>query len=498
MGGPGAPEIAWQTDKYVFGDKPDIWYSPEFTFHTYRYMEIYGIKQQPRIADIEGIALNTNVNNSNRFFCSSDLINSIQDAAERTFLSNLISVQSDCPAREKFGYGGDLNATSESFIYNFDMQDFYRKSIYDWIDAINDSVFIDTAPFVGIQYCGLSWESAFLITQHNLYLYYNDTTIVRDLYEMDLQWMEKVARIHPTGLVDAGLSDHESLEPVPVELTGTGHYLQCARIMATFAAYMGDTENKVKFEKLAHKLRTIISDRFWNTSVPDPINRQTLFATLLYHDIVPPAEVDAAVDSLLQAVSSAPAGHFTTGIFGTKYILETLSGTGNGNAVYEIINSTEFPGWGFMIDRGATTIWETWKESDNVYSNCHPMFGSVSEWLFRWLGGIWPDPDWPGFKKFIINPVLPDDLSQVHCSYFSPQGEIVSRWKNYNKEKQVYEITVPKGSMATVTVQVREQQTVTVLQQGSANSFLPAKDKINQQTFELPVGQYTITVLSAN
>jgi len=151
-----------------------------------------------------------------------------------------------------------------------------------------------------------------------------------------------------------------------------------------------------------------------------------------------------------------------------------------------------------MIDRGATTIWETWKESDNVYSNCHPMFGSVSEWLFRWLGGIWPDPDWPGFKKFIINPVLPDDLSQVHCSYFSPQGEIVSRWKNYNKEKQVYEITVPKGSMATVTVQVREQQTVTVLQQGSANSFLPAKDKINQQTFELPVGQYTITVLSAN
>ncbi len=93
--------------------------------------------------------------NQNSFTCSSPLINSIQEAAERTFLSNLISVQSDCPAREKFGYGGDLNATSETFIYNFDMQSFYRKTIYDWVDAINDSVFVDTAPFVGIRYCGI-------------------------------------------------------------------------------------------------------------------------------------------------------------------------------------------------------------------------------------------------------------------------------------------------------------------------------------------------------
>jgi alpha-L-rhamnosidase len=498
VGGPGAPAIALQTDTYVFGDKPDVWYSPEFTFHTYRYLEISGLVQPPRLADIEGIALNTNVNNRNRFSCSSELINAIQDAAARTFLSNLIGVQSDCPAREKFGYGGDINATSEAFIYNFEMQDFYRKTVYDWVDAMNDTQFVDTAPFVGIKYCGLSWESAFLITQYYLYLYYNDTAMIKEMYELDLQWMEKVARIHPTGLVDAGLSDHESLEPVPVELTGTCHYLQCAEIMATFASVMDDRENQAKFERLADKLKTIIADRFWHQPPPDPINKQTLYATLLYHHIIPDHEIPAAVDLLLNAVKSAPAGHFTTGIFGTKYILEALSKTGNGNAVYEIVNSTEFPGWGFMIDQGATTIWETWKESDNTYSNCHPMFGSVSEWLFSWLGGIRPDPDWPGFTKFIIQPVLPDGLSEAHCSYFSPLGEIVSRWKNYNKDKQVYEITVPKGSVATVTLLVREQQTVTVVQRGGANSFSPSKDKSNQHTFELPAGQYIITAFAKN
>ena len=118
------------------------------------------------------------------------------------------------------------------------MQSFYRKTIYDWVDAMNDSIFIDTAPFVGIQYCGLSWESAFLTTQYYLYLYYNDTEIIKELYALNNKWMEKAARIHPDGIVDEGLSDHESLEPVPVELTGTLHYLQSAQIMKLFSSIM--------------------------------------------------------------------------------------------------------------------------------------------------------------------------------------------------------------------------------------------------------------------
>ncbi len=179
-----------------------------------------------------------------RFSCSSELLNDIQDATERTFLANLVSVQSDCPAREKFGYGGDLNATSESFIYNFRMQGFYRKTIYDWVDAMNDSSFVDTAPFVGIKYCGISWESAFLTTQYYLYLYYNDTEIVRELYELRQTMDGKSRKVPPGGDGRQGPASHESLEPVPVELTGTCHYLQCARIMKTFAALIGDLEGE--------------------------------------------------------------------------------------------------------------------------------------------------------------------------------------------------------------------------------------------------------------
>lgn len=492
-GGAGSPAIAWQSDSYIFGDKTEQWYSPEFTFHTYRYMEVSGLKEPPKVVEIEGLALNTNVENNNHFTSSSELINSIQDATERTFLANLISVQSDCPAREKFGYGGDLNATCEAFIYNFDMQDFYRKTIYDWVDAINDSVFVDTAPYVGLEYCGLSWESAFLTTQYNLFLYYNDTALIKELYNMDLKWMEKAERIHPNGIVESGLSDHESLEPVPVKLTGTTHYLQCARIMKTFASYMGDFEHEKQFEKLANKLITIILDKFWDVPVTNPINKQTLFATLLYHNIIPENEIDMAVDSLLASLYR-PTSHFSTGIFGTKYILEALSKTGNSKIVYDIVNSTSYPGWGHMIDQGATTLWETWKESDNIYSNCHPMFGSVSEWFYRWLGGIRPNPDYPGFEKFIINPSLPEGLSQVFSSYNSPFGEIVSNWKNYGYEKQVFEITIPKGSLALVTLPVSEQQKITFSENSSGISFSLNRNDKKHCSFELSSGEYTILV----
>ncbi len=494
VGGPGAPDIAWQTDSYIVGESEDEWFTPDFTYHTYRYMEIKGLDYEPSVSDIQGLFIHTNVENKNSFSCSSELLNSIQEATERTFLANLVSVQSDCPAREKFGYGGDLNATSESFIYNFNMQTFYRKTIYDWVDALNDSTFVDTAPYTGIKYCGISWESAFIITQYYLYLYYNDTEILEELYELDKKWMEKAARLHPDGIVDKGLSDHESLEPVPAELTGTAHYLQCARIMQEFASVIGDSENEKKYAELAEKLKNLIKTEFWDKPVKGKINRQTLFSTLLYHGIIPASDMDAAKDSLLIAVQNGPAGHFNTGIFGTKYVLEILSEITSPEIVFKIVNSTTFPGWGFMIDNGATTIWETWKESDNTYSNCHPMFGTVTEWFYRWLAGIRPDPENPGFKKFIINPSAPDGLEFVNCKYNSPFGEIISNWKKQPDAIQ-FEITIPAKSSANIILPVSQSQNIAI--KSNDRNFNPEKiERLKTGNFELGEGEYLITVSS--
>jgi alpha-L-rhamnosidase len=490
--GPGCPPVAWQTDKYIFGDKAEIIYSPLFTFHVYRYMEITGLKYTPGLTDIEGLMFNSNVENGNNFSCSSELLNSIQKATRRTFQDNLISVQSDCPGRERFGYGGDLNATCDAFICNFNMNSFYRKTIYDWVDAMKDSIFVDTAPFVGIRQCGLSWESGFLITQYKLLLYYNDTDLIHELYAKDLKWMEKAARLHPSGIVDKGLADHESLVKVPVKLIGTTHYLDCARIMKKFASIMNDSENEIKFEKLAADINRSVLDMYWRKPVPDTINRQTLFSTLLYYNIIPEDEKKAAVDSLLKALNKAPAGHFTTGIFGTKYILDALSLAGRTATVWDVINSKAFPGWGYMIDHGATTIWETWKESDNVYSNCHPMFGTVTEWFYRWLGGIRPDPDNPGFRRFIIAPFLPSDLSWVKCSFDSPFGMIRSNW-NKSKDNVKFEITVPKNTTASFKIPSTEKAFIGI-ENTDTKTVVRKSLKESGTVIGLPEGNYVITL----
>ena len=491
QGGPGAPAVAWQTDEYIFGKESDVWYCPEFTFHIFRYIEIAGLTKAPSLIDIQGIVLHTNVKNNGNFSSSSKLLNDIQTATRRTFVDNLMSVQSDCPGRERFGYGGDLNATSESYIYNYDMHDFYRKTIYDWKDAVNDSVFIDIAPFI-MKYCGISWESAVITTQDNLLNYYNDTAIVREMYPFNLRWMEKVARLHPGGIVKKGLADHESMIPVPVELIGTTHYLKCAEIMKRFAILNKDKANTEKFGDLEQKLAAQILSMFWHKPVADPVNRQTLFATLLYYNLIPEKEKQAAVDSLLKAVKNGINGHFTTGIFGTKYVLEALSQAGYADKVYDIINSNTFPGWGFMIDRGATTIWETWKESDNTFSNCHPMFGTVSEWFYRWLGGIRGIPEYPGFKKFIIAPTIPSDLSHSTCSYNSPSGSITSSWSKNREGSLRFVLKIPKGSDAIVKLPVKNFRKIILTRGIAPNQKI---SELKSADFTLGEGEYQAEIL---
>ena len=147
-----------------------------------------------------------------------------------------------------------------------------------------------------------------------------------------------------------------------------------------------------------------------------------------------------------------------------------------------------------MIDRGATTLWETWKESDNTYSNCHPMFGSVSEWFYRWLAGIRPDSDYPGFERFTINPNLPEGLTEVSSSYQSPNGEIVSSWKNYPDGNQEFIIAIPEGSLAMVRLPASEKQKVEFTENSSGKSFVPERIDKEHFSFELPPGSYSISV----
>ncbi len=153
-------------------------------------------------------------------------------------------------------------------------------------------------------------------------------------------------------------------------------------------------------------------------------------------------------------------GALSTGIFGTKYLLEVLSTEGFADLAGRIVTRRAFPGWGFMLDRGATTLWETWKPSANVFSQNHPMFGSVDEWLMKHVLGIAPAADAVGFDRIIIRPQPVAGLTWARGTYRSVKGPVGVDWRMADGRLSLA-VDIPPGARARVWLE-REQHWVDV------------------------------------
>ncbi len=448
-GGAFAPDTAWQSDTYITNGKGVESYTPRFTFHAFRYVEVTGYPVKPTLDAIEGFRLNSDIKKTGSFECSNQLFNDIQKITEWTFLSNVFSVQSDCPHRERFGYGGDIAATTDAFIYNYDMSNFYSKAVRDFQDAVlPDGRFPDTAPFVGIDYCGIGWAFAHPLMLLELYQYYGNVSLIEEQYEIARNWFERV--ISENGLIITnGLSDHESLAPIPTSEMVTPLYYQSAKIMSQLAEINTRTEDAEKYKSLSEKIKEAYLKNFNSTGTgkfaPYTQGSQS-FA--LYTGIAPEDEKSNAVSELVKNIKEHN-GYLTTGIFGTKYSLDILSEYGQIETAAEMVSKKDFPSWGNMLAKGATTLWEHWEYSDNTYSHNHPMFGSVSEWFYKWVAGIQADPTAVGFDKIIIRPQIISNVDWARASYNSVHGKIISEWKR-DKNSFTLDVIIPVNTTAII------------------------------------------------
>jgi alpha-L-rhamnosidase len=450
-GGPGAPAIAWQSDTYIAKGGNEETYTPHFTFHGFRYMEITGLESRPDLHSITGLRLNADVQDAGSFECSNDRFNLIQAMVRRTFLSNLFSVQSDCPHRERLGYGGDMVGTSEAFILNFDMAGFYAKTVQDFADAARpDGMMTDTAPYIGIQYCGVGWAMAHPVISDQLDRYYGDRRTFADQYETAKRWLLLVEQQYPDGIVTDGLSDHESLEPTPAPIMVTPLFYESARLLSRMAADLNHAEDARHFRMLAEKIRAAYVAQFFDPATGKVgIGTQASQSFALYFDILPPENRQRAIDFLLGKIRQDDKGHLSTGLMGTKFMLDVLSRTGHSEDAYRIVNQPDFPGWGWMLANGATTLWEHWAKEEYTFSHCHPMFGSVSEWFINWLGGIQQAPGSTGFKEILIRPQFVKDLSWVRASHTCMFGKISTEWRRAG-DRLILDVAIPVGATAEV------------------------------------------------
>jgi len=406
MGGPGAPDLACQRDVYICrgpqtlppmtmtsADLRSDTFCPRFTWHVFRYAEIRGAKHLATDAqrNVRSMLPSCSApHEAKNFWASHADLAAIHEICRRTFQANMIGgVQSDCPGRERLGYGGDIVATYEAYMMNWDMREIYLKILRDFADEAEDDGWLtETAPYVGIADRGfggrsgpISWSLAVPELMDGILRHYDDKRAL-DFYPVCVRYVRLVAEKCPDGLVPNCIGDHEALERAPNGCTATAHWHRFVELTAKFAKMLGRTDDEKEFTALAEKIRAAFVAAYVKDGVVAN-GTQSAQAIGLYLGLVPEDQREAALARLVAAVEEKGCGP-TTGIFSTRYMLMYLSEHGRVDLARKIVLHKGFPGWLHMIERGATTLWETWKESDNVYSNCHPMFGSVDEWILKY------------------------------------------------------------------------------------------------------------------
>ena len=396
-GGPGAPDIAAQRDVYICSGEAEKAgdgerFSPPFTWHVFRYAEIRGAKNLLLGSSAKrGVIsmLPSEAEVSKNVKISDPNLKAIHEICLRTFKANLIGgVQSDCPGRERLGYGGDIVATYEAYMLNYDMREIYLKILRDFADEAKDDGWItETAPYTGIADCGFGARSGPISStlvvpelMDGVLRHYNDKRAL-DYYPVCARYVRLVNAKCPSGIIPQCIGDHEALERAPNDVTATAHWFRFVSLTASFAKRLGLKDDAREFDSISRKIRAAFASKYVKGGVVAN-GTQSAQAIGIYLDLIPEDQRAAAFSKLVEAVESKGCAPHT-GIFSTRYMLLALSENGRVDLARKIVLHKGFPGFLHMLERGATTLWETWKESDNIYSNCHPMFGSVDEWIIK-------------------------------------------------------------------------------------------------------------------
>ncbi|MEA1875518.1 MAG: family 78 glycoside hydrolase catalytic domain [Bacteroidota bacterium] len=484
-----------QTDSYILkGSGSEIW-EPRFTWHAFRYIEVSSpipLTQE----NITGVIVNTDVNSAGSFQCSNELFNKILENFRRTQLGNMHGgIPSDCPHRERRGYTGDGQIAAQAAIFNFDMASFYTKWMNDLKDAQNTtSGYVpNTVPFQSGG-GGTAWGSAYVIIPWFIYLYYGDVSILEQHYSGMKNWIDYLTRLTDR----SGIINEEKLgewvppdaTEIPSSFVSTAYYYYDLMLMSEIAGVLKDTEDTRYFKDLAKLTKEAFNKKYYQEkSKSYSIGRQGANVFALGFGLVPEARIEEVFKSLVRNIESNTDEHFDTGMMGTPLALDVLTRYGRVDLAYSMMNQHDYPGFGYAIDQGATTIWETWRGDA---SHSHPMFGSVCQWFYQALAGINPDPEQPGFKNIIMKPQPVSTLKYVKATHTSVYGDIESGWE-WKENDLVFNLAIPVNSTATVILPAAEQDDVTInnrsIRKSKDVSLIEFKDNVAK--YQVESGHYS-------
>lgn len=456
-------------DTYILkGEGVETW-EPAFTYHGFRYVQIDGLPSRPADGDVMIKVVRSDVATTGEFSCSNPLLNDIFRLVWNTEASNMHSVPTDCPQRdERMGWLNDMTARLESSMYNFDMSRFYPKFVTDITDTQDEHGTITcVAPFRFGMRPADPVSASYLILAEKCYEFYGDRQVIEANYDGMKKWTDYLLSRSEDGILEYSyygdwcpprdyLMDPNGSgvsRDTPGALMSTGYLYYCSRLISKMAGLLGLDDDAAKYAGIADEVREAFNRRFWDEEAGGyGSNNQACNSFAIYLGM-PSDEMRArALKNLVEDVK-AHDYHLTTGNLCTKYLLEVLSEYGHEDAAYRIATQTTYPSWGFMLSKGATTIWERWEylTGDAMNSHNHPMMGSIGSWFYKYLLGLVPDFDDPGFSTFTVKPCYPDGLDYASGSLKTVKGKISVSWERKGRSVSL-KLTVPGNSTAVVYV----------------------------------------------
>lgn len=445
----------FQTDILILSGGKDE-FMAKFNYKGFRYVEVTSDKPiELNQNSLTAYFMHSDVPSVGNINTSSELVNKLWWATNNAYLSNLMGYPTDCPQREKNGWTGDGHFAIETALYNYDGITVYEKWLADHRDEQQpNGVLPDIIPTGGWGYGtdnGLDWTSTIAIIPWELYMFYGDSKPLADCYENIKRYVDYVDRTSPNHLTTWGRGDW-----VPVksqsnkELTSSIYFYVDTRILANAAKLFNKQEDLAYYTALAEKIKDAVNDKYLNKETGIYANgSQTELSVPLQWKIVPDNMIAKVAQNLAKKVEEA-GFHLDVGVLGAKAILNALSENGYAETAYKVAAQDTYPSWGWWIVNGATTLLENWDlKAERDISDNHMMFGEIGGWFYKGLGGIFPNPEQPGFKHILLRPNFVKELKHFEAQHESPYGRIVSKWK-WDRRKINYEVIVPANSTATL------------------------------------------------
>jgi len=451
------------------GDSAETW-RPRFTYYGFRYVQAKGAVPRawgapadtlPQIISMRLLHTRNASPVNGSFDCSDTLFNRIHSLINWAIKSNIQSVVTDCPHREKLGWLEVTHLMGNSIRYNFDVRTLYQKIVADMMDAqLENGLVPDIAPeyvpFDGGFRDSPEWGSASVILPWMLYTWYGDTATMAKAWPMMTRYAAYLGTKADGHILSHGLGDWFDMGPnapgeaqlTPKSLTATAIYYYDIALLARMAAVLHKSADEKKFRALGESVRAAFNKKFFNAATNVySTGSQTAMSMPYCVGLVDESRKAAVLRNLADTIVSQKKA-LTAGDIGFHYLVAALSEGGASQLLCEMNQRTDVPGYGYQLGKGATTLTESWPALEFV-SNNHMMLGHLMEWFYSSLGGIRQAEGSRAFRSIVIAPELVGAMTHARTSFRAPDGEIRTEWKRTARGTDL-EVVIPVNTTARI------------------------------------------------